>query len=76
MARRKLTSPTKAVTYRIDKRLSDTYDLLLQDPVAKRGAYGKKSVIVEALLNRLLIAVKTNEVAIDVSDLVKQLRGI
>ena len=73
MPRRKLVFPTKAVTFRIDEGLAAQYELLLLDPVANRGSYGKKSLIVEALLRRLIDAARTNSETIDVSDLLHHL---
>jgi hypothetical protein len=69
--RRKLLKPTKAVTFRIDEQLAATYELLLLDPVAQRTSYGKKSLIVEALLTRLIDAARTNAETIEISDLLK-----
>jgi len=73
MARRKLVHPTKAVTFRIDRRLAVQYELLLLDPVANRGSYGKKSLIMEQLLQRLIDAARTGSKEISVSDLTKHL---
>lgn len=69
MARRKLLNPTKAVTFRIDETLAIQFELLLQDPLANRSSYGKKSLIVEQLLTRLITAAKYNTQTIDVTDL-------
>ncbi|MCH7910722.1 MAG: hypothetical protein IIB38_14040 [Candidatus Hydrogenedentes bacterium] len=71
MPRRKLIYPTKAVTFRIDEGLAAQYELLLLDPVANRGSYGKKSLIVEALLRRLIDAARNGDDSIDVVDLTK-----
>lgn len=69
MARRKLLNPTKAVTFRIDEALAINFELLLQDPLAGRSAYGKKSLIVEQLLARLINAAKIDNRSIEVGDL-------
>jgi hypothetical protein len=69
MPRRKLLFPTKAVTFRIDEGLASQYELLLLDPVANRGSYGKKSLIVEAMLRRLIEAAQEGNDTISVSDL-------
>lgn len=71
MARRKLLRPTKAVTFRIDEELAANYELLLLDPVANRTSYGKKSLIVEALLTRLLEAARRGQTTLEVTDLLK-----
>lgn len=71
--RRKLVAPTKAVTFRIDEKLASQYELLLLDPVANRSSYGKKSLIVEALLQRLINCAKTGTNTIDCSDLLDHL---
>ena len=71
MARRKLVFPTKAVTFRIDEGLAAQYELLLLDPVASRTSYGKKSLIVEALLKRLIDAARLGNKTIEVTDLLK-----
>ena len=73
MARRKLVKPTKAVTFRIDEALASQYELLLLDPVANRTSYGKKSLIVEALIRRLIDAAKNGQMHIPVSDLLRHL---
>lgn len=73
MARRKLVNPTKAVTFRIDESLAAQYELLLHDPVANRTAYGKKSMIVEALLRRLIDAARSGNINISVADLTSHL---
>lgn len=73
MARRKLVHPTKAVTFRIDEALASQYELLLLDPVANRTSYGKKSMIVEALLNRLIDAARDGKSIIQVNDLIRHL---
>jgi hypothetical protein len=73
MARRKLVAPTKAVTFRIDEKLASQYELLLLDPVANRSSYGKKSLIVEALITRLIEAARYRSPTIDVSDLLRHL---
>lgn len=70
MVRRKLVNPTKAVTFRIDAALAATFELLLQDPVACRSSYGKKSLIVEQLLERLIDAARQDYITIEVKDLV------
>ena len=69
MARRKLVNPTKAVTFRIDEGLASHYELLLLDPVANRTSYGKKSLIVESLLFRLIDAARNKQSTINVADL-------
>lgn len=69
MARRKLLNPTKAVTFRIDETLVIKFELLLQDPLANRSSYGKKSLIVEQLLTRLIEAAKLDCDTIHVTDL-------
>lgn len=74
MARRKLVRPTKPVTFRIDEALASHFELLLLDPVANRTAYGKKSLIIEALLNRLIDAARSGSTTIEVSDLVLQFK--
>ena len=71
MARRKLVHPTKAVTFRIDESLAAKYELLLLDPIANRTSYGKKSLIVEALLTRLIDSAVTGSPTIEVGDLVR-----
>ena len=73
MARRKLVNPTKAVTFRIDENLAAQYELLLLDPVANRTAYGKKSMIVEALIRRLIDAARLGKTNIAVVDLTSHL---
>lgn len=73
MARRKLVHPTKAVTFRIDEGLAAQYELLLLDPVANRTSYGKKSLIVEALLRRLINAAREGTSTISVDDLIGHL---
>ena len=75
MARRKLTEPTKAVTFRITEQLAANYELLLLDPVAQRTSYGKKSLIAEALLSRMIDCVRHNSTTIDVSDLLHHFGG-
>lgn len=75
MARRLLVHPTKAVTFRIDERLAAKFELLLLDPVAQRTSYGKKSLIVEALLTRLLDSAKTGIHTIKVADLIRHFGG-
>lgn len=74
MARRKLVRPTKPVTFRIDEALASYFELLLLDPVANRTAYGKKSLIIEALLGRLIEAAKKQSETIEVSDLVQHFK--
>ena len=69
MARRKLLNPTKAVTFRIDEALAINFELLLQDPLAGRSAYGKKSLIVEQLLTRLIEAARLDATTVAVGDL-------
>lgn len=54
MPRRKLAVAMKSVTYRINEDLVGIFDLLLLDPVANRTSYGKKSLIVEQLIQRLI----------------------
>jgi len=71
MPRRKLVRPTKAVTFRIDQELVAIYELLLLDPIANRSSYGKKSLIIEALLQRVIEAARKNSSTIDVADLTK-----
>lgn len=71
MPARKLTKPTKAVTFRITEDLAAKLELLLLDPVANRTSYGKKSMIVETLLHRLIVAVQTNTSMISVADLLQ-----
>lgn len=73
--RRKLTEPTKAVTFRLTKQLVANFEILLLDPVAERSSYGKKSLIVEALLNRTIDALRTGKSTIDVADLVQHFGG-
>ena len=69
MARRKLVHPTKPVTFRIDEALASQFELLLLDPVANRTAYGKKSLIIEALLSRLIESARQGQPTIEVADL-------
>ncbi len=73
--RRKLVNPTKAVTFRIDKALAVQYELLLLDPVANRSSYGKKSLIVEALLRRLIDCARMGKSTIEVKDLLNHFGG-
>ncbi len=75
MARRKLTHPTKAVTFRISENLAAKFELLLLDPVANRSSYGKKSLIVESLLNKTIEAIKVGRKSIDIADLVQHFGG-
>lgn len=75
MARRKLTSPTKAVTYRISEHVASKFELLLLDPVANRTAYGKKSLIVESLINKTIEAIKLGKTEIDITDLISLFGG-
>jgi len=75
MARRKLTEPTKAVTFRLTKQLAANFELLLLDPVANRTSYGKKSLIAEALISRTVNCLRTGESTIDVSDLLHHFGG-
>ena len=75
MARRKLTTPTKAVTYRISISLASKFDLLLLDPVANRTAYGKKSLVVESLINKTIEAIKFGNTTIDITDLIHLFGG-
>lgn len=74
MPRAVLTKPRKNVTFRIEEGLNAKYDILLQDPTKERSAYGKKSQIVETLLQRLLIAIKRDDDIINVHDLVNLVR--
>ena len=69
MARRKLLNPTKAVTIRIDQALAINFELQQQDPLAGRSAYGKKSLIVEQLLTRLIEAARLDATTVAVGDL-------
>jgi hypothetical protein len=75
MGRRARAVPGKKVTFILDEELWQMYDLLLEDPVAKRNAYGKKSKLVETLLRRLLEATQMRHETIGVNDLVTMLRG-
>lgn len=75
MARRKLTHPTKAVTFRISVALAAKFELLLLDPVANRSSYGKKSLIVEALLNKTIHAMRLGHDHIDIADIVQHFGG-
>jgi hypothetical protein len=72
MPRRKLVKPTKSVTFRLDEELVAFFELLLLDPVANRSSYGKKSLIVEQLLQRFIDAARNTQedpVTMDVTDL-------
>lgn len=75
MARRKLTHPTRAVTFRISESLAAKFELLLLDPVANRSSYGKKSLIVEALLNKTIEAIKVGRNDIDIADIIQHFGG-
>jgi len=75
MARRKLLHPTKAVTFRISESLAAKFELLLLDPVANRSSYGKKSLIVESLLNKTIEAIKYGQDSIDIADIVQHFGG-
>lgn len=76
MARRKLAYPTKAVTFRISETLAAKFELLLLDPVANRTSYGKKSLIVEALINKTIEAIKGGVTTIDIADLIQHFGGV
>ena len=75
MVRRRLTHPTKAVTFRISEALAAKFELLLLDPVANRSSYGKKSLIVEALLNKTIEAIKVGRNDINIADIVQHFGG-
>lgn len=75
MARRTLVHPTKAVTFRIDERIASQYELLLLDPIANRTSYGKKSLIVEQLLTRLIEAARQGDSTVEVTDLIHIFRS-
>ena len=74
MGRRRVYRDTKPLTARIEATVADRFDLLLHDPVSKRGAYGRKGPIIEELIRRLIDAAVHNSDTIPVADLVKQLR--
>lgn len=70
MRRKSNAPPRKKVTFYLEERLMQVYDLLLKDPVSRRNAYGKKSTIVQTLLQRLVEAARHGQTTIEVSDLV------